>query len=291
MRNTAEAEHGDQRANVDEATVAGFGEEWTKFDYSTDEPDVLRGVQAAFELYFKVFPWDSLPDGAEGFDAGCGSGRWARLVAPRVGKLHCVDASPDALEVARRNLRAQSNCELHCASVVEMPFADGSMDFGYSLGVLHHIPDTLEGLRACVRKLKPGAPFLVYLYYALDNRPLPFRAIWRASDIVRRGIARLPFRARYAVSQVIAGTVYFPLARSARALEKVGVDVRNIPLSAYRDQSFYVMRTDALDRFGTRLEQRFTRREVEEMMLDAGLRDIRFVERGAFWTAVGVRAE
>jgi SAM-dependent methyltransferase len=289
MRETAEMGPKDHRANVDEATVAGFGEEWSTFDYSTDDPEVLRGIREAFDLYFEVFPWHSLSPDAEGFDAGCGSGRWARFVAPRVGTLHCVDASPEALDVARRNLRAYTNCELHCASVVEMPFDDESMDFGYSLGVLHHVPDTLEGLRACVRKLKPGAPFLVYLYYALDNRPRFFRAIWRGTDLVRRGIARLPFPARYALSQVIAGTVYFPLARAAKALASAGGDVRNVPLSAYRDQSFYVMRTDALDRFGTRLEQRFTRAQVETMMRAAGLDDIRFVERGAFWTAVGIR--
>jgi hypothetical protein len=45
------------------------------------------------------------------------------------------------------------------------------MDFGYSLGVLHHLPDPRAGLAACVTKLKPGAPMLVYIYYAFDNRP------------------------------------------------------------------------------------------------------------------------
>lgn len=279
------------RANVDEETVQGFGEEWRAFDYAAETPEELAELEEVFGLYFSVFPWDALPDGAVGFDAGCGTGRWARFVAPRVGRLHCVDASSDALGVAARNLRDQPKCELHCASVAELPFDDDSMDFGYSLGVLHHIPDTEAGLRACVRKLKPGAPFLLYLYYALDNRPPLFRAIWRGSDLARRGIAQLPFPLRYGVSQLIAGSVYFPLARAARALEQVGVDVSAVPLSAYRDRSFYVMRTDALDRFGTKLERRFTRVEVEAMMRGAGLEGVRFVEEGAFWTAVGYRVE
>ena len=81
-----------------------------------------------------------------GFDAGCGSGRWAALVAPRVGHLHCVDASSDALSVARRKLAGLSNVSFHDAPVDAMPLPDSSMDFGYSLGVLHHIPDTPAGL-------------------------------------------------------------------------------------------------------------------------------------------------
>jgi hypothetical protein len=50
------------------------------------------------------------------------------------------------------------------------------------------------------------------------------------------------------------------------------------------------MRTDALDRFGTRLEQRFTRTEIRGIMEAAGLVDIRFSDAPPFWCAVGRRA-
>jgi hypothetical protein len=62
------------------------------------------------------------------------------------------------------------------------------------------------------------------------------------------------------------------------------------PLSAYRDRSFYVMRTDAYDRFCTPLEQRFTRAEIEAMLTEAGFRNIRFSERAPYWCAVAERA-
>ncbi|MCC6873602.1 MAG: class I SAM-dependent methyltransferase [Sandaracinaceae bacterium] len=272
--------------NVDAATVAGFGDEWSRFDFSTHSPEEIGRV---FEGYFRIFPWQSLPPSARGFDAGSGTGRWARLVAPRVGALHCVDASEDALAVCKRNLAGLDNVRFHHASVGALPFDDASMDFGYSLGVLHHVPDTEAALRECVRVLKVGAPFLLYLYYALDNRPWPFRALWRASDLVRAGVSRLPMPARYAVSQALAAGVYWPLARSSRLLERVGLDVGSVPLSAYRDRTFYAMRTDALDRFGTRLEKRYTRAEMDRMMRGAGLRDVSFSDAIPFWTAVGYR--
>src|SRR4051812_40315357 len=123
------------RGNVDEVTVESFGREWARFDQTGMTPEERR---QHFDAYFAVFPWDALPDGAEGFDAGCGSGRWAVEVAPRVGTLHCVDAAAEALEVARENLADQPNCRFHHASVEAIPIPDGSMDFGYSLGVLHH---------------------------------------------------------------------------------------------------------------------------------------------------------
>ncbi|HYC96174.1 MAG TPA: class I SAM-dependent methyltransferase [Sphingomicrobium sp.] len=273
--------------NVDNATVKGFGQEWSAYDQSA-----LTGEEyhKLFDGYFRIFPFDSLPDSAEGFDLGCGSGRWAAGVAPRVGLLHCIDPSEQALAVARRQLRDRDNVRFHLASADAIPLPDASQDFGYSLGVLHHVPDTAKALADCVRKLKPRAPFLVYLYYALDDRPAWFRLIWRATDVARHAIAPLPFEARRAATSIIAALVYWPLARLAWAGEKLGVNVAPMPLSAYRYRSFYSMRTDALDRFGTRLERRFTRREIEQMMHDTGLADIQFSEQEPYWVMCGRKA-
>jgi ubiquinone/menaquinone biosynthesis C-methylase UbiE len=273
--------------NAHDSTVRGFGQEWARFDQSPLAPSEL---QAIFDRYFQIFPWSRLPANAVGFDLGCGSGRWAKLVAKRVKLLHCIDASAEALGVARKNAREAPNCIFHHASVDAMPLADDSMDFGYSLGVLHHVPDTEAGIRACVRKLKKGAPFLVYLYYAFDNRPAWFTRLWQATDVCRRVISRLPFPARLAASQLIAAGAYFPLARAAAMLERLGIDVEGLPLSYYRNRSLYVMRTDALDRFGTRLEQRFTAGQIRRMMTAAGLKNVRFGEAAPFWCAVGERA-
>lgn len=270
--------------NIDKQVVAGFGDEWSRFDQSALDGAELRRM---FDNYFNIFPWEVLPAGSVGFDLGCGTGRWARLVAPRVGLLHLIDPS-DAIEVARRNLDGVENCAFHRASVDNIPFDDGSCDFGYSLGVLHHVPDTQAGIGACVAKLKAGAPFLLYLYYRFDNKPAWFRALWVISNAGRIVVSRLPHFVRYAVSQALAAVVYFPLARLARVFESRGVGVANFPLSQYRNNSFYTMRTDALDRFGTRLERRFTKEEIRAMMEHAGLENIRFSET-SFWTAVGYK--
>lgn len=272
--------------NIDPATVEGFGEEWDSFDQTGLTEAEWRVL---FERYFAIFPWDRLPQGAEGFDLGCGSGRWAAGVVDRVGTLNCVDPSAKALAVCRRRLESQGNARFHHASVDAIPLADASQDFGYSLGVLHHIPDTAAAMADCVRKLKPGAPFLVYLYYSFDNRGAAFRTLWRVSDLLRRAICRLPFALRKGATSAIAALVYWPLARMALLLEKLGFHVERLPLAPYRRNSFYTMRTDALDRLGTRLEQRFSRAEVEAMMRAAGLEDIRFSEEVPFWTAVGFR--
>jgi SAM-dependent methyltransferase len=274
-------------ANVDPATVDGFGEEWTRFDQAALDEAEREGL---FEQYFAVFPWEALPPDAVGVDIGCGSGRWAKTVADRVGELHCVDASPEALAVARRTLAGKPNCAFHVASVGDLPFAAGSMDFAYSLGVLHHVPDTQAALASAARVLKPGAPLLVYLYYALDNRPGWYRALWLATDLVRRVVSRSPLPVRVATTAAIAALVYLPLARLAKLVAALGLNAEGLPLALYRDRSFYTMRTDAFDRFGTRLERRFTAAQVVEMMRAAGLDDVVISPSLPYWCAVGRRA-
>ena len=80
--------------------------------------------------------------------------------------------------------------------------------------------------------------------------------------------------------------IYYPLARFAFISEKLGIDVSNLPLSDYRNKSFYFMKTDALDRFGTRLEKRFSKDEIKRMLQEAGFRDIRFSKNMPFWVSI-----
>lgn len=274
------------RPNLDPHTVASFGDEWQRFDQQAMAPAEAERV---FSDYFAIFPWDQLPPDAEGFDMGCGSGRWARFVAPRVGRLHCIDPSR-ALAVARQTLADRPNVQFHQASVADSGLASNSQDFGYSLGVLHHVPDTAAAIHSCAELLKPGAPLLLYLYYAFDNRPRWFRWLWSLSNTSRLLIHRLPPRPKQLVTDLIAFTVYWPLARIAALAEAVGLPVASFPLSYYRRCSFYTMRTDARDRFGTPLEQRFTCAQIRQMCAAAGLVDLRFSSHSPYWCVVGFKA-
>lgn len=273
-------------SNRDESVIAGFGDEWSRFNQSALTDSERQGV---FDQYFAIFPWSDISADSQGADFGCGSGRWASVAASRVGRLICLDPSESALNVARVNLAPHANVEFVLGDVQTNSIPAESLDFGYSLGVLHHVPDTQDALISCVSRLKQGAPFLLYLYYAFDNRPFWFKGLWKISDWIRSGISHFPFRLRYVVSQLIAAFVYWPLARTAKVVERLGANSSHFPLSYYRDRSFYVMRTDALDRFGTRLEQRFTQKQIKTMMENAGMSRISFSDGEPYWCAVGYK--
>ena len=273
------------KKNLDKETVNSFGDEWGRFNQSNLP---IKEANEIFDKYFSIFPWQSMPENAEGFDLGCGSGRWAKIVAPKVSLLNCIDPS-SALEVAKKNLNELNNLIFLKESVDELSLEDNSQDFGYSLGVLHHVPDTQEAISSCVKKLKPGAPFLLYLYYAFDNRSLFFKFIWRVTNLLRKFISLLPSPIKNSLTDLIAIFVYFPLARLSLVLESLKINNHHMPLSFYKNSSFYTMRTDSRDRFGTPLEQRFTKNEIHQMMSSSGLENISFRDGMPYWCAVGTK--
>ena len=274
--------------DVDPKTVSSFGDEWTRFDQKSLDRDETRKM---FDLYFRTFPWALEQLGEKtGADFGCGSGRWASVLAPFTKALHCIDASDAVLAIASANLSAIPQVQLMHASLAEMPLLpSASLDFGYCLGVLHHTPDPVAGLQEISRVLKPGAPLLLYLYYAFDNRPKWFELLWRVSNVARTLISSLPRTAKFIVCDLIALIIYWPLARGARALERLGPTPRNWPLAAYRHRALYVMRNDALDRFGTPLEKRYSKLEISAMLAASGFERVTFSDTEPFWVSLAYK--
>ncbi len=269
--------------NIDEKVIKDFGNEWNNFDQSTiNDKDLIK----AFNQYFTIFPKNFLNKNMEGFDMGCGSGRWAKIIAPSVKKLNCIDPSLEALNVAKKNLINFKNVYFHNKSVNEKFIEPNSQDFGYCLGVLHHITETQKGIESCFNLLKKNSPFLIYLYYRFDNKPIWFKIIWKLSDYFRKLISKLPFKIKKKVTFLIALAIYYPLSKMSKVINAIGINVKNFPLSDYKNKSFYFMATDSLDRFGTKLEKRFTKKEIEKMLLNAGFVNIKFSENTPYWVAL-----
>jgi len=269
-----------KKKNIDLNTAESFGEEWEKFDQTNLS---YNEALERFNEYFHLFPWDSLPDNAEGIDIGCGSGRWDKFVATKVAKLHCVEPAERAIAVAKRNLSQYKNIVFHQKSLDDLEILDETMDFCFSLGVLHHVPDTLKALEKCASFLKPGAPFLGYLYYDFENKSKFFRLIWKFSDLFRRVISKLPPGSKNFYCDLIALLVYLPITNCLKLLDLIGIKVDSLPLSYYKDYSFYTMRTDARDRFGTPVEKRFSRKDIVRMCEKSGLKEIVFSKTKPYW--------
>ncbi len=270
--------------NIDTVTVNSFGEEWKAFHRFHDDE-----IQKIGDTYFDIIMPEMTGSEKIAADFGCGTGRWTKYVHSKFGAVAAIDPS-EAILVAGRLLQDVPNVHLYKASIDNLPFADNYFDFGCSLGVLHHIPDTQKAMDVCVRKIKPGGHFLVYLYYNLDNRGFLFKSLFAVSDLIRRIVSKMPGRLKKFICNLMAVFFYMPFVLFSRLLRLLGVPEKiraKVPLHSYEGTSFYIIRNDALDRFGTPLEQRFSRKQIQNMMEASGLEDIVFSEQAPYWHAVG----
>ena len=263
-------------------TVESFGEEWSKFDSFSESEIAQIG-----DDYFDIVGPDILNENSTVLDMGCGTGRWTKYASQRSGFVEAVDPSK-AVFAAAQLLADSKNVRVSQAEVDNLPFADDTFDFVFSLGVLHHIPDTPAAMKKCVSKLKPGGHFLVYLYYNFENRGFLFKLTFHLSNVIRSVISKLPASLKKLVCDFLACVVYWPLATISRLLRPILKNgVKAIPLSYYSDKTFNVMRNDSLDRFGTPLEQRFSQADIVQMMKSSGLEEIKFSETEPYWHAIG----
>lgn len=137
-------------------TSESFGYQWKFFsEMATDfQENFLQYIYPVTETFFP---------GKLGLDLGCGFGRHifhaARLGAEMVG----VDLS-EAIESTQKNTSGLPNVHLVQADVYRLPFREGTFDFAYSIGVLHHLPDPERGFQSLVPLVKSRGAAFIWVY-------------------------------------------------------------------------------------------------------------------------------
>ncbi len=269
--------------NIDTDVVETFGEEWLKFkDYSDEE------IRTAGAMYFDILNESILNKNTYALDIGCGTGRWTKLLAEKAGFIEAIDPS-DAVFAADYLLKNIKNVRITKASVETIPFADDTFDFAMSIGVLHHVPNTQKAMIDCVKKVKKNGYFFCYLYYNLENKSFISKTLYWFSDIIRLVVSRLPAAIKGFACDVLAIVFYMPFVLTFRLLNFAGLKnlAQKLPLADYGDKSFFIIRNDSLDRFGTRLEHRFSKQQVIELMEKSGLGNIVVSPASPYYHAIG----
>jgi SAM-dependent methyltransferase len=271
--------------NLDQGVIDSFGHEWATFDYG--ESETTEALNAQFNAYCTPIDLSQFdPKNSVAGDFGAGSGRWASRLIPYFSLVYALEPSDGASSVLKNKFSDEAKIVVLQETVGANSIPLETLDLAMSLGVLHHIPDTSLAIKDVSLRIKPGGMFLCYLYYNLENKPAFYKLIFKGVNAVRKIISVLPQRIKQIVSSSIAAIIYWPLARFSKVLNKLGINTSNIPLHHYSDMPFVMLANDALDRFGTSLEQRFSKAEITEMLASAGFdtSTLRFSEIEPFWT-------
>jgi SAM-dependent methyltransferase len=278
--------HNEKRdTNLDQEVIDSFGREWNVFDYL--EPNTSDALDKEFAAYCTPISLKTFnPSKSVVADFGAGSGRWTSRLIEHFSLVYALEPSHLAVEVLKQKFDKEKRVVILHESIGLNSIPNESLDLGMCLGVLHHIPNTALAIKDISKKIRSGGTFHAYLYYKLDHKPLHYRTLFLISTPLRWFISRMPHSIRRSISQVIALVVYWPLARTAKLLAARGKDISNFPLHHYANKPFVMLANDALDRFGTSLEKRFSKAEITEMLRLANfdVSTLVFSDVEPFWT-------
>ena len=121
-----------------------------------------------------------------------------------------------------------------------------------------------------------------------------FTVLWLISEMICKVVSKLLFALKYCLSQFIALPVSFPFAKCAWLANKIRLNTLLCDLSpfgVYRNPGLYIMRTDALDRFGAHLEQHFSLSQIEAMLRRVAIVNFEFSGNNPYFCAVGFKAQ
>jgi SAM-dependent methyltransferase len=192
---------------VDDGYAGNFSFEWQIHNRTQIDDESHHESEETFALKTGFQPAEL--KGKRVLDVGVGAGRFADIAARWGAHVVGVDLS-FAVEAARINLERYPTAQVIQADIFNLPFTDGSFDFVFSVGVLHHTPDCHAAFAALPRLLRPGGQIAIWLYnsYA-DNL--------RVNESYRRIAQRLPRRVLYGLSHLAVPGYYLyriPVLRS-----------------------------------------------------------------------------
>jgi SAM-dependent methyltransferase len=277
--------------NIDSKVISDFGDEWAEYGYASNESASELALQ--FQKYSSLVNFNDFdPKYSTAADFGAGTGRWAQFILKNFRKTYLVEPSNGAFQVLKKKFSDNESAILQNSTISNCEVPNASLDFAMSLGVLHHISDTAQAFKDISMKLKSDGFFLGYLYYKVENKPFLYRLAFATANLLRSKISILPFKLKKKISWVIAVLVYLPFARISKFLNSLNANTTNIPLHHYANLNFYMMKNDALDRFGTKLEKRYNQDEISKLLLDSGFSptSIKFSTSEPFWTFVAKKS-
>lgn len=257
-------------------TKAAYGLQWNRFRIVRPDED-----RATFRNRTGLTADDLA--GRCVLDGGCGMGRYVRVAAECGARVVGLDLS-QAVRAARDLTADLPGVALVRGDLLRPPFAEGSFDHVYSLGVLDHTPDPRAAFLALARLLRPGGRIAIWVY----GREKP--ALERVIRFHRAVSARLPLVLLVALSRLTApvgGLKRRLMASRRRVVARAGVvlNVLTIGVSMHPDPEVRVC--DTLDWYAPRFLSRHTREEVIGWFAEAGLVDVTDLSPGQVFYHAG----
>jgi SAM-dependent methyltransferase len=262
--------------NGKDQTIKDFGEQWLKY------PD-NEGYYGSLELFSDILSPFLEPKDIKNCrvaEIGSGTGRIVNMLL-EAGAKHVVAVEPsDSFEVLCHNLQQPE--KLTCLKITgdHLP-AYGDLDYIFSIGVLHHIPDPKPVVEAAFRALRPGGRFLVWLYGKEGNGL--YLALISPMRILTKHLPHF-------MLSFLTEIMYWPLVLYIKFCHILPLSLKGYMLSVFEKMSPEKRRLIIYDQLNPSYAKYYTRQEAEKLLIDGKFENVRIHHRhGYSWTVIGTK--
>jgi SAM-dependent methyltransferase len=159
--------------------------------------------------------------------------------------------------------------------------AYGDLDYIFSIGVLHHIPNPKPVVEAAFKALRPGGHFWVWLYGKEGNEF--YLALIKPLRILTRKLPHLALAS-------IVWFIYYPLNLYTRLCHRFPLPLREYLLSIFEKMSPEKRRLIIYDQLNPAYAKYYTKSEAMKLLLDGGFINVRVHHHhGYSWTVIGTK--
>ncbi|HEY59643.1 MAG TPA: methyltransferase domain-containing protein [Anaerolineae bacterium] len=258
-------------------TIKDFGDQWKLFQNNT-------GFYASIDL-FEDFcgPLLDISDvkGKRVLDVGSGTGRIVNMLLDSGAKSVVAVEPSDAFQLLKKNTEERSDKVKYFNLPGESIPKEIEVDYAFSVGVLHHIPNPLPTVKRVYEILKPNGKFIIWLYGREGNE-----IYLKIIKPIKRITSTIP-------DFLLIGLAFF-LNILATFYISAGKFV-NLPLQDYINKIFSKLswknrQMIIFDQLNPAYAKYYSQEEAERLLQHAGFINVRFHHRhGYSWTVIGIK--
>ena len=159
-------------------TINDFGEQWVNY---RNNPGHYGSSKLLLNIFGPLLKQKDVENSIV-VEVGSGTGRIVNMLLD-VGVAHVYAVEPsEAFGVLKDNTKSRQKQITYMRIPGEALSSNLELDFAFSIGVIHHIPDPLPTLNAMYNALRPGGKILVWVYGREGNETYlkiiePIRAV------------------------------------------------------------------------------------------------------------------
>lgn len=159
-----------------------FGYQWNRWArIQFEDQNINKPMQGHTTEMFKSitqFTKEKLKDKWV-LDIGCGPGRFSDISLNMKANVIALDHS-SAIDAAKKNFQKKEADILFIqGDAMKLPIKDGSIDYAFTIGVLHHTPSPYKGTKEAFRVIKKGGEFSLRVYPKKGFYTFPSVRFWR----------------------------------------------------------------------------------------------------------------